>query len=324
MPESVTRRSSLTASPLAEEPEQLEIPPRGCEGDVVGGANAVPVDSTGQRRQQLRVGSVEHLHVPIDVAVRGDHEVRPDLAVERMIDHDVVHGDAVRDERLELPPRSLPVMDTGQDREDAARRIPVPVVALRAAVDRLTRRTEDRHVVHDRLPGHAERQRQLRAGDRSMTLAPPLDDPTATARSARLRHPPEPIPPAGSGSVEVMDIVDPRNEAYMAERLKRFHDPEVLEMEAYATRGGFPIVGRNVGVTLEVLARSIGARRVMELGSGFGYSAYWFSRAVGPDGELHLTDNDPENEKKALDYLGRAGLDGPMRFHVGDAVRSFQ
>jgi caffeoyl-CoA O-methyltransferase len=43
---------------------------------------------------------------------------------------------------------------------------------------------------------------------------------------------------------------------------------------------------------------------------------------VGPDGELHLTDGDPENEKKALDYLGRAGLDGPIQFHVGEAVAS--
>ena len=99
------------------------------------------------------------------------------------------------------------------------------------------------------------------------------------------------------------------------------HDSEVLlEMEREAEDRGFPIVGRSVGVVLEILARSIGARRVMELGSGFGYSAYWFSRAVGPDGEVHLTDGDPANEPKALDYLGRAGLDGPVRFHVGDAL----
>ena len=104
----------------------------------------------------------------------------------------------------------------------------------------------------------------------------------------------------------------------------RLDEPVLLEMEREGEERDFPIVGRLVGVTLEILARAIGARRVFELGSGFGYSAYWFSRAVGPDGEVHLTDSDPENEKKALVYLGRAGLDGPVRFHVGDAVRSFQ
>ena len=117
-----------------------------------------------------------------------------------------------------------------------------------------------------------------------------------------------------------MDIVDPRIEEYMRQRLGRFDEPVLLEMEAEGEARGFPIVGRNVGVTLEVLARSVGARRVVELGSGFGYSAYWFARAIGPEGELHLTDGDPENERKALDYLGRAELAHGVAFHVGDAV----
>ena len=121
-----------------------------------------------------------------------------------------------------------------------------------------------------------------------------------------------------------MDIVDPRIEAYMESRLERFDEPVVLEMEAAAQASNFPIVGRNVGVTLEILARSVRARRVVELGSGFGYSAYWFSRAVGPEGELHLTDGDPDNERKARDYLGRAGLWDPIRYHVGDAIASLE
>jgi caffeoyl-CoA O-methyltransferase len=120
--------------------------------------------------------------------------------------------------------------------------------------------------------------------------------------------------------VRVVDIVDPRIESYMEERLRRHDEPVLLEMEAHAKERGFPIVGRNVGVTLEVLARAVGARRIMELGSGFGYSAYWHGRAVGTDGEVHLTDGDPENEVKAADYLKRAGLADRVSFHVGDAV----
>jgi predicted O-methyltransferase YrrM len=41
---------------------------------------------------------------------------------------------------------------------------------------------------------------------------------------------------------------------------------------------------------------------------------------VGPAGEVHGTDGDPANEPKALDYLSRAGLAEPIRWHVGDAV----
>jgi predicted O-methyltransferase YrrM len=117
-----------------------------------------------------------------------------------------------------------------------------------------------------------------------------------------------------------MDIVNPGIETYMAGLQARHDEPVLLEMEAEGWERGFPIVGRNVGVTLEVFARSIGARRVMELGSGFGYSAYWFARAVGAGGEVHCTDGDPDNATKAGSYLSRAGLWDRVTYHVGDAV----
>ena len=120
-----------------------------------------------------------------------------------------------------------------------------------------------------------------------------------------------------------MDITHPKVEDYITGLLGT-HEPVLLEMEAEAEERHFPIVGRMVGVVLEILARSIGARRIFELGSGYGYSAYWFARATGPDGEIHLTDGDAGNEKKALEYLGRAGLDRPISFHVGEAVSTLQ
>ncbi len=119
-----------------------------------------------------------------------------------------------------------------------------------------------------------------------------------------------------------MDITNTAIEDYIRSLLARHDEPVLLEMEAEAEEKGFPIVGRMVGVVLEILARSIGASRVFELGSGYGYSGYWFARAVGSGGDLHLTDGDPENEKKAQDYLSRAGLWEPVTFHVGDAVTS--
>ena len=120
-----------------------------------------------------------------------------------------------------------------------------------------------------------------------------------------------------------MDIVNPQVESYMRSRLDRYDEPVLLEMEAEGKERGFPIIGRLCGVALELHARAVGARRVFELGSGFGYSAYWFSRAVGDGGEVHGTDGDPANEAKALGYLGRAGFGDRIRWHVGDAVTSF-
>src|SRR6266508_7026875 len=83
-------------------------------------------------------------------------------------------------------------------------------------------------------------------------------------------------------------------------------DPVLVEMEEHAAKHDFPIVGRATGRYLEMAARSIGARRVMELGSGYGYSAFWFARAVGPGGEVVCTDGDPENAKLAEGYLRTA------------------
>jgi predicted O-methyltransferase YrrM len=120
-----------------------------------------------------------------------------------------------------------------------------------------------------------------------------------------------------------MDIVDPAIERYMEQLTRADDEPVLLEMEALAKEKGFPIIGRLCGRSLEILARSIGAKRIFELGSGYGYSAYWFSRATGPDGEIHLSDGDERNKESALDFLERAGLAEPIWFHVGDALSSF-
>jgi caffeoyl-CoA O-methyltransferase len=119
-----------------------------------------------------------------------------------------------------------------------------------------------------------------------------------------------------------MDIVHPAIERYMKELAAGDDEPVLLAMEALADKKGFPIIGRLCGRTLEVMANAVGARRIFEMGSGFGFSAYWFARATGPEGEIHLTDTDPANEKLALDFLSRAGLDAPIRYHVSDAFEA--
>lgn len=110
-------------------------------------------------------------------------------------------------------------------------------------------------------------------------------------------------------------------EDYLTGLAQAEHDDAVLaDMESRAAEHGFPIVGRAVGRYLEVAARAIGARRVMELGSGYGYSAYWFARAVGADGEVVCVDGNPDNAVLAEDYLGQAGLWDRIHYRVGDAL----
>jgi predicted O-methyltransferase YrrM len=96
-------------------------------------------------------------------------------------------------------------------------------------------------------------------------------------------------------------------------------DPLILEMERSGRERGFPIIGPQVGRLCELLARSIGARSVYEMGSGFGYSTWWFSRAVGESGSVVHSDGSEKLSAEARQWMTRAGLEGRVRFEVGDA-----
>jgi predicted O-methyltransferase YrrM len=120
-----------------------------------------------------------------------------------------------------------------------------------------------------------------------------------------------------------MNIVDPGIEDYLR-RLYDDGDPVRLEMEAVAAQRGFPIVGPLVGRHLAVLARAIGARRVFELGSGYGYSALHFARAVGEGGVVHCTELDAGNVTLAQQFLERAGVWPRVTYHQEEATAALR
>lgn len=99
-------------------------------------------------------------------------------------------------------------------------------------------------------------------------------------------------------------------------------EPTVIqqEMAEHGHEIGFPIIGPAAGGTCLVVARLVGARSVFECGSGFGYSATWFGRALPPTGRMVLTDRDPDHLKQARSYLERAGLADRAAFEAGDAL----
>jgi predicted O-methyltransferase YrrM len=115
-------------------------------------------------------------------------------------------------------------------------------------------------------------------------------------------------------------IVNPEIEEYI-ESLTPAGDKVLEEMEERARLSEFPIVGPLVGRLLFQLAMMINAKRVLELGSGFGYSAYWFAKAVGEGGSVVYTDMSDENARAAEDFFERAGLRPRVDIRTGDAVR---
>jgi caffeoyl-CoA O-methyltransferase len=116
-----------------------------------------------------------------------------------------------------------------------------------------------------------------------------------------------------------VSIFDPALTQYLETLARREADPLLEEMLDYGREKNFPLIGPEVGRFLAQLTLLMGARRIFEMGSGFGYSALWFSRALPEDGEIYLTDGKDENIDKAREFLARDGQDQKAVFLKGYA-----
>lgn len=118
-------------------------------------------------------------------------------------------------------------------------------------------------------------------------------------------------------------IVHPEVKAFVA-ALRPEPDPLVAALEDEARRRNFPLIGRASGQVLELLALAIGARRVFEFGSGYGFSAYFFARAVGDGGLVIGTDKDQHEIDTHRRLFAGHPLAGRVDLRVGDAFDVFR
>ena len=97
-------------------------------------------------------------------------------------------------------------------------------------------------------------------------------------------------------------------------------------MEAHARAIGFPIRGPAAGYMCYQVARMIGARRIFELGSGYGYSTAWFARAIQEQGggTVHHVVWDEDLSQQARQHLGTLGFGDIVQYHVGEAVQTLR
>jgi predicted O-methyltransferase YrrM len=73
---------------------------------------------------------------------------------------------------------------------------------------------------------------------------------------------------------------------------------------------------------LEILARSIGAKTMLEFGTLAGYSTIWLARALPEDGRLITLEADPEYAEVARKNIANAGLTELVELRVGSALDS--
>jgi caffeoyl-CoA O-methyltransferase len=86
-------------------------------------------------------------------------------------------------------------------------------------------------------------------------------------------------------------------------------------------RAGLPEiqVSPNEAKLLQLLAETVGARRILEVGTLGGYSAIHFGRALPEDGTLISLEIDERHAEVARENVDRAGLSGRVEIRVGDA-----
>jgi len=98
-------------------------------------------------------------------------------------------------------------------------------------------------------------------------------------------------------------------------------DEVLTEMENYAHDNRFPIVGPTSGSFLHQMVLLTCPKRIFEMGSGFGYSAYWMAKALkGPEAKINCTDGSMENAERAAGYFQRGGITDRIDYQVGNAL----
>ena len=120
--------------------------------------------------------------------------------------------------------------------------------------------------------------------------------------------------------MERLDVLHPSINEYLLDIIPE-RDEVLTEMEAYARENRFPIVGPLVGRVLHQLVLLTNPTRIFEMGSGFGYSAYWMAKALRqPEARIICTDGSQENANHATGYLTRGGIANRIDYRVGNAL----
>jgi caffeoyl-CoA O-methyltransferase len=117
-----------------------------------------------------------------------------------------------------------------------------------------------------------------------------------------------------------LDAIIRREQAEYLDRLLPANKGIVAEMEADAEKNGVPIADREVALFLEITARAMNARRVLEIGMAIGYAVVHLAQAMPDDGLIVTIEPNDEMIRRAEDYLTRAGVRERVRIEKGKAL----
>lgn len=117
-----------------------------------------------------------------------------------------------------------------------------------------------------------------------------------------------------------VDAIIQREQAEYLNALHVQRDRLLVEMEAYAAEHRVPIADPEVALFLEITARSIKAKKALEIGMAIGYSVIHLARGMGDDGGVVTIEPSDEMIKAASGYLERANLSDRVQIKRGKAL----
>lgn len=112
---------------------------------------------------------------------------------------------------------------------------------------------------------------------------------------------------------------DERTAAYLAGFLEPEDEP-LRAARARSEEADIPGVPHETGSLLRFFARVVGARNVVEVGSGGGYSGLWLLGGMDPRGHLTTIDIDPDNQALAQRAFAEAKVADRVRSILGAAL----
>jgi predicted O-methyltransferase YrrM len=115
--------------------------------------------------------------------------------------------------------------------------------------------------------------------------------------------------PSGDAALMRADASHRFAEEYVAE------DPLLADARARAATLGCVPVGPGSGAALRLLAALLGARAVVEIGTGAGVSGLWLLRGMSPDGILTSVDIEAEHQRNAREIFAAEGV-APSRLRL--------